>query len=141
MNRIANAHMRLAQAADLADVLDAAYDAFDDMLAVLRCHQEDEECAFPAFVLAAGAAANGRDSIGGAPSLLPASACERRGDLLEGASFADVALAVASLGGELATKLIAFAVIAANPEDCACCEHAAGEGATIRTLLGAVSSP
>lgn len=141
MNRIANVQMRVAQATDLPELLDAAYAAFDDMLAVLRCHQEDDETAFSAFVLAASAAANGRDSIGGAPSLQAASPCERVGDLLEGASFARVALATAAFSGQLATKLTAFAASAANPEDRECCKHAAAEAATIQTLFGGAIPP
>ena len=73
MNRIIRASERLTAAIDLPGVLDSAYDAFEDVLAVLRHHQEDDEAAFAAFMFAACAAANGRDWIAWAPALPPAS--------------------------------------------------------------------
>ena len=42
MNKIAAAHARLDRAGDLPAVLDAAYDAFEDMLLVIRCHRSEE---------------------------------------------------------------------------------------------------
>ena len=50
MNRIDWASERLTAAIDLPGVLDSAYDAFEDVLAVLRHHQEDDEAAFAAFM-------------------------------------------------------------------------------------------
>ncbi len=53
MNRIIGASERLNAAIDLPGVLDSAYCAFEDVLAVLRHHQEDDEAAFAAFILSA----------------------------------------------------------------------------------------
>ena len=57
MNCIAHATVRLTRAEGLAEVLDAAYDAFEDILAVLRRHQQADEGSFAAFVFAACPAA------------------------------------------------------------------------------------
>jgi hypothetical protein len=141
MNCIADAETRLGQATELAGVLDAAYDAFEIMLAVLRRHQEDDAGAFAAFVFAACSAADGRDWIAGAPALPPASSCEPAQGLLEGASVTDVALAISALSGELATRLAVFGRGAADPDDRTCCEHAAAEAATIQSLLGGAGPP
>jgi hypothetical protein len=141
MIRITVAQERLAAATYLPGVLDAAYDAFEDMLAVLRRHQEDEEASFAAFVFAACSAANGRDWIGGAPALPPTAPRDRGGDLLEAAAVHDVALAIAVLSDELATRLADSAETTANPKDRSCCEHAVAEAATIRALMGGASPP
>lgn len=141
MNRITEAAARLAQATDLPGVLDTAYESFEDMLAVLRRHQEDDEGAFPAFVMAACAAANGRDMIAWAPALQPAAPRERAGGLLDGASVAEVALAIASLSGELATRLTVLAGATGHPVDRNCCEHAAAEAMAIQALLGGANPP
>jgi len=73
MDRIAAARARLARAIDLPCILDAAYGAFDGMLPVIHHQQDPAGAAFTAFVMAAAYAANGRDAIGRAPSLPPAT--------------------------------------------------------------------
>src|SRR5262245_2763465 len=102
------AHARLRRATTVAAVLYAAYDAFENILAVLRHHQERHEGAFPAFVLSAAAAGNGRDCIAEAPSL-PARGsrrCPSRGaDLLASNSVVDVAAALAGLSHDLSLRL------------------------------------
>ena len=67
MNRITAARARIDQAGDLPGLLGAAYGAFEDMLAVIRHHEERDEGSFAAFVIAACAAANGRDCDSRAP--------------------------------------------------------------------------
>ena len=130
-------------AADLPDVLDAVYDAFEDMLALLRQHQEDDESAFPAFVLAAAAAANGRDWIAGADALPPAGPRERENaaDPVVHLRVADVARMAAALGSDLASRLTTVAASAGGAGDRQCCEGAAAEARTIVALLSGASPP
>ncbi len=67
MNRITATRARLDRAIGLPSLLDVAYDAFEDILAIVRCHQERAEGSFAAFVLSAAAAGNGRDWLASAP--------------------------------------------------------------------------
>ena len=62
---------RVRLAAGLAAILDAAYEAFEDMLQSLRAHEEPGSSLFLAVMLAAASAADGRDAIMFAPSLPP----------------------------------------------------------------------
>lgn len=156
MLNLAELCSRLADAADLAAVLDAAYDAFEDILAVLRRYQDSDEGTFAAFVFAACAAADGRDWIAGAPALpLTASPVGAGGDSVESAApgtvgaahavqFArvlDVAGVVAQVSKHLATQLTACAVAASDPADRESCTRAAGEASKICALMGGASPP
>jgi len=127
----------LQSAAGLPATLDAAHRAFATLLAVLRHHQEDDETAFPAFVLAANAAANGRDWIADAPSL-PASRSLPAGhaDLLPDADIAEVAAQVTAVSCQLVRRLAALAAAAADPGDRSACLRAAGQASAICDLLG-----
>ncbi|HEX9107863.1 MAG TPA: hypothetical protein VF832_11555 [Longimicrobiales bacterium] len=138
MNRIATAQARLEHATDLPAVLDASYDAFADILAVLRHPQEQAEDGFPAFVLSASAAASGRDCIAFAPSLPPAPARSGRasiGDLLEGEHWIQVAIAIAHVSQSLVYSLTAVAVAALSPDDQAACHSAVTYAGQINELL------
>jgi len=136
MNRITAARTRLEQARDLAGLLAAAYDAFDDMLAVIRCHEEHAGGAFAAFVLSATAAANGRDWVAAAPSMPPGPAPARpaapAGTQPAEPDTARTALAIAALSQLLAGLLPAAA---ADAGDRACLAHAARHAARIHSLL------
>ena len=59
----------LLAATDLPSLLAAAYETFEHILAALRSAEESAGAMLPAFVMAAAAAANGRDAILTAPSL------------------------------------------------------------------------
>ena len=139
MDRLTRARHRVVTATDLPGILDVAYDAFEGMLAVLRRHQEDNESLFPAFVMAAAAAANGRDWIAGADSLPPAVPREPAGGLSDATTAVDVARIVA-LSSELAARLTAFAASTGGAGDRQCCESAAAEAASISALLAGASS-
>ena len=60
---------RVQAAAALPEVLESAWRAFECMLAEAEAHEDPATPLFPAFVLAATAAANGRDAVLLAPSL------------------------------------------------------------------------
>jgi hypothetical protein len=132
---------RLAAATKAADVLDCAGQVFEEILAILRHHQEDDVSAFPAYVLAASAAANGRDWTSGEWTQRPAgSEQDTAGQLMNGAAIAEVARIIAAASDELAARLSVCA-IAADEADRECCEHAAAEAVTILALMGGVSPP
>lgn len=144
MNRITAARERLDHASDLPAVLDAACEAFHAIIAVLRQHQEDAPEAFPAFVIAAGAAGNGRDWIASAPSLPPddlRAAPADAGGLMPGQPWPHVALEVADLSHRLASRLTQFADQAADPDDQASCGHAAAYARRIHGLLAGAPQP
>ena len=69
MTPISAAHDRLQRAGDLAAVLDAAYAAFERMVAVLHALQDSDSGLFAAAVMAAASAAGGRDALLFAQSL------------------------------------------------------------------------
>ena len=142
MTDISRALERLAASTDAADVLDSACTVFEDLVAVLRRHQEDEMSAFPAFVLAGCAAANGRDWTGGAwTPLLDAMKQEAADDLVNGATIAEIAVVIADASHAIATRLSACALSAPDEAVRVCCEGAAAEAATICTLMGGASPP
>ena len=69
MTPISAAHDRLQRASDLAAVLDAAYAAFEGMVAVLHAVQDSGSGLFAAAVMAGASAAGGRDALLFAQSL------------------------------------------------------------------------
>jgi hypothetical protein len=137
MNRITAAHARIIQARDLPDLLSAAFDAFEDMLAVIRHHEERDDRSFAAFVLAACAAADGRDCLAAAPSLLVLGSAPATGTdgLLAELTVAQVARAVAGLSALLAARLTGAAAAADRPDDQAACTSAARQATQIWTLF------
>jgi hypothetical protein len=141
MNPISLNSKRLAAVTDVPGMLDASYDAFEDIIAIARRHQEDDQTAFPAFVLVAGAAANGRDWIAEAPSLPPTSPGRHVRDFSDEADLAQEVSLIAAIASELATRLAVAAQRATKPEDRVCCENAAAEADAICALIGAASPP
>ena len=136
MSRITTARTRLEAADGLAATLDAAYESFESILAVLRHHQERSGPAFPAFVLAAAAAANGRDWIAEAVSLPPAAAPHpAHADQPGAGDWVTAAAEIASLGRVLADRLELAAAYAAHPRDQAACRHAWSYATRISSLL------
>ena len=71
MTSLYRTRARLEHAVGLTAVMDAAYDAFENLLAVIREHEDPASGLFAAFMFAAASAANGRDAILFAPSLRP----------------------------------------------------------------------
>ena len=60
---------RLSHATGLAELLDAAYDAFEHMLELIRAHDDPACELFVPMMLAGASAANGRDYVLMAPAL------------------------------------------------------------------------
>jgi hypothetical protein len=139
MTFLISARDRLEQAAGLAAVLDAAYAAFESMRLAFRVHEDPASGLFAAFVMAAAAAADGRDAIAFAPSMPPRrrhGAAETGqgppgGDKAE--RFADEAARLSQL---LGAWLARAAGSASNPGDRSACEQAARCASEICDLLG-----
>ena len=139
MTFLISARDRLEQAAGLAAVLDAAYDAFESMRLAFRVHEDPASSLFAAFVMAAASAADGRDAVAFAPSMPP----RRRygaagtgpgppgGDSSE--RFADEAARLSQL---LGAWLARAAGSASDPGDRGACERAARCACEICDLLG-----
>ena len=148
MNRITAARTRIEDAGDLPGLLAAAFTAFEDIVQVLHFHLERDDGTFAAFILSAGAAANGRDRIAAAPSLPPviiaafyARPAPPADGLLAGVLVLQIAAVVAGLAGALAGQLTAAADAAADPRDQISCTHAARHAARILSLLGGAREP
>ncbi len=125
---------RLRRASDLAVILDAAHDAFESMLSVLRAHEDPGDPLFSALVMAAASAADGRDAILFTPSLPPHRL--QTADLEESFGAAVVVADVlAGLSELLAARLEDAARIASDPGDHAACLAAAQWARDIRALL------
>jgi hypothetical protein len=124
----------LHQVNGLAAILDAAYDAFERMLPVLRAHEDPGDPMFGAVMLAAASAADGRDAVLSAPSLPPhrlhRANAEERHDAVGAA--ADL---LASLSELLADRLDDAASTATDPGDQAACQAAARWARDIHSLL------
>lgn len=138
MNWTTWAQEALNQASGLDEILCAAYDAFEDMLPVIRGHEDQAGGMFAAFVLSAASAADGRDAVATAPSLPPLCPHERAvaaGRPDGEARVEDVARGLASLSELLASRLVNAARSAADPGDQAACTEAARHAANIHALL------
>jgi len=144
MNRIDAARARLEHATGLPAVLDAAYDAFEDMLTAIEAHQDPSTGAFAAFVMAGAAAANGRNAVAAAPSLPPAPSGDLPGTE-PGPSRglpAEAAPAVlAALSQLLASRLTKASDLPAGLGDRVACAQAARHAASICALLGGMPEP
>src|SRR6516162_11625918 len=117
MTRLSTARNRLRQARDVPSALDAACNAFEDILAVIGSYEEtatNTETAI-VFLLVATQAANGRDALLFAPSL-PRRSLHPRAAIgqPERGSANDIRAAVADLSRLLASRLACTATAAAG---------------------------
>jgi hypothetical protein len=136
MNRITADQERLRRASGLAELLDAAYGAFEHMLSVIRACEDPAGPLFVPFVMAAASAADGRDAIGFAPALpryplLPDGSSHDSAP----ASMEAAADALANLSELLAAQLEAAAGTAVDPADQAACRNAARHARDVHGLL------
>ena len=135
----ATARDRVEQADNLVALLDAAHDAFEDMLSVIRIHEDPEDGMFIPLVMAAASAADGRDAIAFAPSLPPrrlhpAIAGEQPH---EPGSPRAIASKLAALSELLARRLTEAARSAPISADRTACTDAARSAREIQALLTA----
>ena len=129
---------RIRAAAGLPEVLESAWRAFECMLAEAEAHEDPATPLFPVFVLAATAAANGRDAVLRASSLpwpprhTPPGSGQADGP---GESAQEAARALASLSQALVSRLETAAGSAARSGDRDACRYAAGRARAIYDLL------
>src|SRR5580704_8202217 len=129
---------QVRSAAGLPEVLESAWRAFECMLAEAEAHEDPATPLFPAFVLAATAAANGRDAVLRAPSLPwpPRDTPPGGGRQVGGPGEpAQAAWALASLSQALIFRLETAAGSAASSGDRDACRYAAGRARAIYDLL------
>ncbi len=141
MDRIAAARARLARAIDLPCILDAAYGAFDGMLPVIHHQQDPAGAAFTAFVMAAAYAANGRDAIGRAPSLPPATPRYQHDEQHTAVTAREAATALTELSQLLTRRLADAAELAAGSLDEAPCVEGARQAGRLWSVLSGAAGP
>jgi hypothetical protein len=137
MRRLTAAGDRFGQARDLTQVLDAACEAFEEILAIIGDYEDASDALVVPLVLAATQAANGRDAILFAPSL-PARRLhqvERVGEELERGSAQDLISAVTGLCQLLASGLVHAAAAVADGADRTACQDAARHAQAVHSLL------
>lgn len=116
---------RLEQAEELAEVLDAAYDAFAELLWLIRGYEESQMPFYAALVMAAAAAADGRAAIAAAPSLPAAVGVETVTAVDSSTSPSDTAASLAALSKLVGSCLFRVAATASKPSDRRACEDGA----------------
>jgi len=135
MHRTSQARTQLGPRS-IPEVLSASYQAFEQILATIREHEEHSGGLFAAFVLGAASAADGRDALMAAPSLqLPAAPArptvrsggttDQTSDSPRLAGIADIANALADLSKLVASTLARAASQAVDPVDQDACAEAA----------------
>src|SRR6266851_5602852 len=138
MTWIISAQERLREANGLAAVLDAAYDAFEGMLPVIRVGQDNAGSLFAAFGKSAASAADGRNAILLAPSL-PPHCLHRTPAPGEGSHRGEgaesIAVCLAALSQLLTDRLAQAAKSAPDYRDRAACRSAARRARDIHALL------
>jgi hypothetical protein len=136
MSPVPRPRERLQHAASMPAVLEAAYDAFEQMLVVVRAHENPASGLFAAFVMSAASAADGRDAVAFAPSLPPRLGTQPPddGEMAEDNDEAG-AEAVAALSRLLAVRLAQAGASAPDPGDRVACADAARCAENIYGLL------
>jgi hypothetical protein len=128
---------RLASASSVPELLDAAFEAFEDVLTVVRQHDDPGGGLFIPMVMAAASAADGRDAICRAPSLPPRSPHAGTGERADRASAAQAAAAwVAGVCDILVERLAGAASSAAEAGDRGACADAVWSAREVRALMG-----
>ncbi len=126
MTGTASVQERVEDASSLAELLDAVYDAFGEMLSVIVNYHDSGRPFYAALVMAGAAAADGRDAIAAAPSLPRAASCRgRSGTPDSGTDAVGVAAALAALSDSVAVRLLQAATSADAAEDRAACRDGA----------------
>jgi len=125
---------RLRGGTALAGLLDAGFDAFEVIRLVARASEDLAPDLFAAFITTAGTAVEGRNALGDAPSLPPAT---RRPTITMSstAGAGQIADELAALATLLAQRLAEAGAQAVREGDRAACQHATCAAADIHRLL------
>jgi len=134
MNSLDDIAARLRACGDLAATLAVSFDGFEAIRSAARACEDLDPGLLPAFMLAAGAAVEGRNTVAAAPSL-PRAHGGRPGVPEPSADVGEAADGLAALAGLLAGRLSAAAAQAAAPGDRDACAVAVGAAVQIGRLL------
>ena len=126
---------RLRGSTCLSELLDAGFDAFEVIRLVARAGEDGARELFAAFMTAAGTAVEGRNVLGGAPSLPPATAPPPTITMSTAVDADHIADELAALATLLATLLAEANAQAVREGDQAACQHAVDAAADIHRLL------
>ncbi|MGE5289522.1 MAG: hypothetical protein ACM3ML_20450 [Micromonosporaceae bacterium] len=137
MDEINRMMARLNAAGGLAGTLVAGFDAFEVIRAAARDCEDRAPELFAAFLLAAGAAVEGRNALAGAPSLRGRGEAASPDVAPLSADVGEITDALAALAGVLASCLREAAGHAADAMDGAACQDATRAAAHVQQLLGA----
>jgi hypothetical protein len=144
MNQIESARVRLEQATGLPAVLDAAYEAFEEMIWTLEEQEDPGGGTFAAFVMSGTAAANARDALAAAPSLSLAPSRDLvavTAGRSSGLTLEDAPAVLAQLSQLLSSRLARASGLSADVGDKVACAQAARHAASICSLLGGTPEP
>jgi hypothetical protein len=134
--RTSDTRSRLRKAAGTAEILDAAYGAFTDMLSIIRRYEDGTGPFYAALVFAAAAAAGGRDAMLFAPSLPLQSRHEIVETVVAGGSEA-VAAELAVLSEAVIARLAVGAAAATADGDRVACRDGMRYSREIHALMTA----
>lgn len=135
MARASHVQQRLEQAGNLPEILGAAYDAFAEMLSVIRGYQDSGSPFYAALVMAAAVGADGRDALSWSPSLPLPSGCGEPPELpFSIADPVEVAAYLAALSEAVGSRLRVAATTADRVADRQACEDGARYADEIHAL-------
>ena len=126
---------RLRSGTSLAELLDVGFDAFEVIRLVARAGEDLAPELFAAFMTAAGTAVEGRNALGDAPSLPPATAPPPAITMSATVGAGQIADELAALAALLTQCLAEAGAQAAGEGDRAACQHATYAAADIHRLL------
>jgi len=125
---------RILSADGVPGVLSAGWETFELVMAVTAVSADRSADMYPAFTFARGSAVSGRNAIAFAPSMPASYAPSGTAEPVTGDAY-QVADAVAALASALSARLRDAAGRAADADDRAACENAAGHADQISKLL------
>jgi len=138
MTSMTDARRRVDEASGLAEVLDAAYDAFEDMLTAIYGYHDAGGPFYPALIMAAADAANGRDAVAFAASLPPSRQVQPAATTAaDPVAWQDLGASIAALSSSLSARLREVAAAAKTAEDRRACLDAARYADEVHGLAAA----
>jgi hypothetical protein len=127
---------RLSASCSTADILAAAWDAFEQIRATARLCEPDAGDAFAAFAMAAATAVQARNLLSAAPSMPPGPGTRPPDPgLRQPVGADDAADGLAAFAATLSTTLTSAARRACDIQDRQACELAAAHATAIHALL------
>jgi hypothetical protein len=140
MDRISAAERRVRGSGSVPELLAAGFDAFEEIRLVARDCEDRAAELFAPFLMAAGAATEGRNALVEAPSLPRFGGSPGSGPPVDAATDVEqVADELAELAKVLTARMSEAVDGAANAEDRGACVNAANAAREIHRLLAGAS--